>query len=680
VSPRKPNRLAAESSAYLRQHSENPVDWWPWGPEPFALARRTNRPVLVSIGYSSCHWCHVMEHESFEDEATSELMNAELVCIKVDREERPDVDQIYMDAVMRIAGQGGWPLNVFCTPDGRPFFGGTYFPPRRAHGRPSWPDVVRSVARVHREQPERVAENAARLTAALARRSELDPAPPPGVAALSQLCVELMGRADRVHGGFGDAPKFPTPTNLEALLLAGPLRARSPEALEHVLLSCKRMARGGVFDQLGGGFHRYSTDARWLVPHFEKMLYDEGQLLRVYAEAYRQTGDAELLWPIEETIAYLEREMRASAGGFFASQDADSEGEEGRFYVWNCAEIAEVLGPEAGEAFCDAYGVTAGGTFEHGGKSVLEHALAGARPGFAAERARLLEARARRIPPDTDEKHVAAWIAYVVSGLAQAAAVVDRPEWLAGAARAADFVLEQMRLPDGGLARIWEDGRPKIPAFLDDHAALLGALLDLVRAGAPLSYLEQAQRVACEIRARFFEAARGELFFAADDPSLVHRPQSDTDGATPSAEGLAVLGLVRLAALTESAELREVADRVLRGRSPVVARVPLAFPTLIRAGALAEHGLGVGIVIGAPDDPAARALARRARQLLGAEDLVLVLRPGERPPAVAPHWLEGRDARDGRATAYLCRGPVCSLPAVAPEELALPPGAGDSHV
>jgi uncharacterized protein len=680
VSPRKPNRLAAESSAYLRQHSENPVDWWPWGPEPFELARRTHRPVLVSIGYSSCHWCHVMEHESFEDEATAELMNAELVCIKVDREERPDVDQIYMDAVMRIAGRGGWPLNMFCTADGRPFFGGTYFPPQRAHGRPSWPDVVRSVARVHREQPERVAEQAAQLTAALARRSDLEPESAPGVAALSQLGVALMARADRVHGGFGDAPKFPTPTNLEALLLAGPLRARAPEALEQVLLTCKRMARGGIFDQLGGGFHRYSTDERWLVPHFEKMLYDQGQLLRVYAEAYRQTRDAELVWPIEETLAFLEREMRGPLGGLFASQDADSEGEEGRFYVWSRAEIAAVLGAEAGESFCDAYAVTPGGTFEHTGKSVLEHALAGARPRFAVERARLLEARAQRIPPDTDEKHVAAWIAYAASGMAQAAAALDRSDWLAGAARAVDFVLEHMRLPDGGLARIWEDGRAKIPAFLDDHAALLGALLDLVRAGAPLAYLAHAERVAEAIRARFFDAARGELFFAASDPSLVHRPQSDTDGATPSAEGLAVLGLVRLAALDERAELRELAERVLRRRAPVVARVPLAFPTLARAGALLEHGLGVGIVIGAPTDSATQALARRARELLGPEDFVLVLAPAERPPALAAHWLEGRDARDGRPTAYLCRGPVCSLPAMSPEQLALPPGTGDLHV
>ena len=679
MSSRKPNRLAAESSAYLRQHSENPVEWWAWGPEPFELARRSGRPVLVSIGYSSCHWCHVMEHESFEDEATAELMNAELVCIKVDREERPDVDQIYMDAVMRIAGHGGWPLNMFCTPDARPFFGGTYFPPRRAHGRPGWPDVVSSVAKLYREQPERVAEHAAQLTAALARRSDLDPAAPPGVAALSQLCVELMGRADRVHGGFGDAPKFPTPTNLEALLLAGPLRARSPEALEHVLLTCKRMARGGIFDQLGGGFHRYSTDARWLVPHFEKMLYDEGQLLRVYAEAYRQTRDAELVWPIEETIGYLERELRAPRGGFCASQDADSEGEEGRFYVWSRAEVAAVLGSEAGDAFCDAYAVTQAGSFEHAGQSVLEHALAGARPRFAAERARLLEARSARIPPATDAKHVAAWIAYTVSGMAQAAAALERPDWLAGARRAADFVLEQMRLPDRALARIWEDGRAKIPAFLDDHAALLGALLDLVRAGAPPAYLEHAQWVAEEIRLRFWDAERGELYFAASDPNLVHRPQSDTDGATPSAEGLAVLGLVRLASLGERAELSGIADRVLRGRAPFAARVPLAFPTLLRAGALAEHGLGMGIVIGDPDDPAAQALAGRARALLGPEDLVLMLRPGERPPGVAPHWLEGRDARDGRATAYLCRGPVCSLPATTPEQLALPPGTGDVH-
>ena len=667
------NRLASEASVYLRQHQTNPVDWYPWGEEAFAEARRRDVPVLVSIGYSSCHWCHVMEHESFCDPATAELMNRELVSIKVDREERPDVDQIYMETVVRLTGQGGWPLNVFCTPDGRPFFGGTYFPPERAHGRPSWREVVAAIARTYREKRGEVEDQAAQILSALRARPDPTGAEGLGRDDLTRLVQDLMRRADREHGGFGAAPKFPTPTNLEAILLAADRHAAVTGALDQVVLTCKRMARGGIYDQLGGGFHRYSTDARWLVPHFEKMLYDQGQLLRVYAEAYRQTSDDELAWPVAETIAFLERELRAPAGGFFASQDADSEGEEGKFYVWSPAEIEAVLGAEDGDAFAAAYGVEPGGTFENTGKSVLEHALAGARPRFADARARLLEARAARVPPVTDHKQITAWIAYAVGGLATAGAAFGRDDWVGAAARAADFLLERMQDEKAGLLRIFDGERASVPAFLDDHAALLCALLDLARAGGADRYLGAALTLADAICERFFSAEEGDFFFAgAEDSTLVLRPKSDSDGATPGAAGLAALGLARLAALTGRERYGEVVDAVLATQAPLARRVPQAAPTLLRAAALHEHGLGVALVLGPATDARTHTLAARARTLLGSEDAVVLVAPDAPPAWLDPTLLEGRGLANDAPTAYVCRGRACSLPANEPDALALP--------
>jgi hypothetical protein len=671
-----PNRLAQESSAYLRQHRHNPVEWEPWGEEPWARARAQDRPVLVSIGYSSCHWCHVMERESFEDPEVAGVMNRALVCIKVDREERPDVDQIYMDTVVRLTGSGGWPLNVFCTPDGRPFFGGTYFPPDRRHGRPSWVEVVRAISRLYAEQRDQLEAEATRILEALHRRPRGPGASLPGPEALTALSRELLARADRTHGGFDAAPKFPTPCQLEALLLAERLGRATAGALDHVVFTLKRMARGGIYDQLGGGFHRYSTDERWLVPHFEKMLYDQGQLLRTYAEAYRQTLDPELSWPVEETIEYLEREMRAPDGGFFASQDADSEGEEGRYYVFSPREVEEVLGPEPARRFCEAYGVTASGTFEHSGKSVLEHALGGPRPRFAAERRSLLAARGKRVPPETDPKRIAGWIGYAIGGIASAAAAFDRDGWLAGAERAADFVRERMLDGEGRLHRIWDGERRKIPAFLDDHAALLAALLDLLRAGGAPRHGELALSLAERIAQDFMDPESGELFLAArGDRTLVLRPPSDMDGATPSAAGLAMLGLVRAAELSGRAELLAAADRALATQALYAQRAPAAVPTALRAAALRARGLGLGLILGEPADPRSRALAARARALLGPEDLVVVTTPEPGFAWLAPEWSEGREALGGAPTAYLCLGRACGLPATEPEALELPPGA-----
>jgi uncharacterized protein YyaL (SSP411 family) len=671
-----PNRLAAESSLYLRQHGDNPVDWYPWGDEAWERARDLDRPVLVSIGYSSCHWCHVMERECFEDPDVARLMNQHLVCIKVDREERPDVDQIHMEAVVRLTGQGGWPLNMFCTPDGRPFHGGTYFPPERRYGRPSWPEVVVAVARAYREQRDEVEDMAGRLLEALRAPLDTGPGGSPRRATLAALCRKLQQRADTRFGGFGEAPKFPTPTNLEAVIAARHMGLSDGGAFEQLLFTLRAMARGGIFDQLGGGFHRYSTDARWLVPHFEKMLYDNGQLLRVYAGALRLTGDPELRAPIAETVGWLEREMLGPHGELWASQDADSEGEEGRFFVWSPAEIEAVLGPEATPAFLAAYGVTAEGNFEQSGRSVLALAPDAERAAFAEARARLLAARDARVPPGTDRKAIAAWLGYAIGGLAAAGSACDEPSWIALARRVADFALTRLSRKGAELLRIWDGERARIPAFLDDHAALLVGLLDLHRASGEPACIEAALHLAEAIRDGFWDPAARDLFFARRaDAGLALRPGSDSDGATPAAAGLAVLGLVRLASLCGRADLEQIARAVIETHAALASQVPLHLPTLVRAAALADFGSGVGVVIGAPDDPRSEALARRARALLGPDDAVVIAPPGSPPPWLAREWLEGRSALDGVPTAYLCRGTSCSLPARTADELALPPGA-----
>jgi hypothetical protein len=675
ASERPANRLARETSAYLRQHMHNPVDWHPWGDEALAKARAEDKPLLVSIGYSACHWCHVMERESFEDAATAEPMNRDFVPIKVDREERPDVDRIYMDFVVRATGHGGWPLTVFCTPDGRPFYGGTYYPPEPRHGLPSFREVLATIARAWATQRSEVEESASRVVSQLARRPQGVAAEPPGAHSLAAAARQLLAAADQTYGGFGGAPKFPTPTSLEALLAAVDVlpRETGEAALHHVVHTCREMARRGLFDQVGGGFHRYCVDASWTIPHFEKMLYDQGQLLRVYADAWRRSGgrDDDLAWPIRETVAYLRREMAAPDGGFFASQDADSEGEEGRFYVWTPAQVREVIGAAHAERFCAAYGVTETGNFEHGATHLVDHARR-PRAELAAERAQLLAARARRVPPGTDRKRVASWNAWLVSGLARAGSLLGDAALLADAAATADFLLEKVRDEKGRLAHVYDAGRATVAGFLEDAAALLEALLDLQRAGAGDRFLDAAAAQADDLVARFFDEGENDLFLTpVDGERLVHRPRAEPDGATPNAAGAALLGLLRAAALTGRGEWQRVAERVLRANAFVIERAPEAFPTLARAAALAARGVSVAVIVGDADDAATAALADRARRVLAPEDAVVVAAPGAAPPAsLDPSWLAGRTAVGGRPTAYVCRGVACSLPATDPEELA----------
>jgi uncharacterized protein YyaL (SSP411 family) len=670
------NRLGGESSAYLRQHQYNPVDWYPWGAEALERARREDRPILVSIGYSACHWCHVMERESFENPEIAARLNEAFVCIKVDREERPDVDQIYMKASMTLNGSGGWPLNAICTPDGRPFFVGTYFPPARQGNRPSFVDVIDSLSTAWREQRDVVEQNAGQIAEALDVRVEGGATPIDGPHTIRRAAEMIMRSADSAHGGFGQAPKFPMPTNLEFLTAALDFvpNEDATNIARFLSLTAREMSRRGLFDQLGGGFHRYCTDGNWTIPHFEKMLYDQGQLLSFYAELARRAHDpGDLTWPIVETVDYLRREMLSASGAFYASQDADSEGVEGKFFVWTPQQIAEHLGDEA-DPFCTQYGVRLAGNFEDGTTHLVDEAR-GPREELAGARGKLLKIRSTRIPPDTDPKHVAAWNGYVISGLARSASATGDLEMRADAARAADFVLGSMRDASGHLQRVYHPNaaaqRPDAPGFLDDYAALLSACLDLHRSGAGEHYLEAAQELADQILQRFADQESGTLFLTHnEDDQLIHRPQPDQDGATPDAAGLALLGLARLEALSHSAELDAFVEQAIAKASSFLEREPHAYPTLLRVIALRTRGTSVAVIIGDPEASETEALAARARRVLRPEDAVLVARPGA-PVAsgLSPDWFLGREAIDGRATAYVCRGSVCSLPVQVPAQL-----------
>jgi hypothetical protein len=603
-------------------------------------------------------------------------MNASFVNVKVDREERPDVDQIYMETALRLNGQGGWPLNAICTPDGRPFYVGTYFPPERRGGMPSFQEVIQAVMRAWRDRRAEVEENAGQIAAALEARPEGSVSEIAGPEMVRRAAEAILKQADHAHGGFGTGAKFPTPTNLEFLTTALDFldSDQATTTARFLTLTAREMARRGLYDQLGGGFHRYCVDASWTIPHFEKMLYDQGQLLACYAELARRSHDAsDLLWPVHETVDYLRREMRAETGAFYASQDADSDGVEGQFFVWTAEEIGEVLGDEA-DAFCTAYGVRPGGNFEHGTTHLVDEARA-PRERFAAARARLLARRSQRVAPATDRKHVAAWNGYAISGLARASTATGDASMLEDAARAARFVLDEMirKTADGTqqLQRVHHEGRAHVPGFLDDHAAMLTACLDLQRAGAGNRYVEPALWLAREILERFADRETGALYLTPVDGSrLIVRPRSDHDGATPDASGLALLGLSRLAALSGSPELDAFVETALSEQGLYLERAAHAFPTLLRAVALRTRGTSVAVIVGEARSSETAALAGRARRVLRPEDAVIVVAPGQTAPTgISPDWLRERDAVGGRATAYLCHGTACSLPVQDPKQL-----------
>ncbi len=656
------NRLASETSPYLRQHADNPVDWYPWGDEAFAAARAADRPVLLSVGYSACHWCHVMAHESFEDPAIAARMNELFVNVKVDREERPDVDEIYMEAVQAMTGQGGWPMTVFLTPDGRPFFGGTYFPNNRRGGMISFPELCGRIDELWRTRRDDVDAQAGQLTGALGRTALLDPGDHlPGADALASSRRDLIEQHDADHGGFGGAPKFPQAMSLDALVRSLARRPDDDEVRSIVVTSLDAMASGGIYDHVGGGFARYAVDREWLVPHFEKMLYDQALLLRLYLHAWQVTGLARYRQVLDETVSYVLRDLRHPDGGFYSAEDADSEGEEGRFYVWTPDQVVAALDGDTdlAAAVMDFYGVTAGGNFE--GRTILNrqaHRGDLARPPLVEEaRRRLFAAREQRVRPGLDDKVLTEWNALMLSSLAEAAAATGRDDWREAASATGGFLLASLRRADGRWLRSWQpDGGARHLAYAADHAALVDAFVRLAEATGEARWVAQARTTADALLDLFWDAARGGVFTTgADAEQLITRNKDLMDNATPGANSLAAVGLQRLAALTGEPRYRHHADQILRLAGPVASRHPTAFGHLLVAVDLAAHGIDEVVVTG--ERPDLVAVAQR-RFLPGA-----VLAWGERYPS--PLW-EGRD--DGAA--YVCRDYACRLPATEPEVLA----------
>src|SRR5687767_1483289 len=588
-----PNRLARETSPYLRQHANNPVDWYPWGSEALERAREENRPILLSIGYSACHWCNVMEHESFEDPLIAGLMNDLFVNIKVDREERPDLDSIYMTAVQAMTGHGGWPMTVFLTPEGAPFYGGTYFPPEDRGGHPGFPRVLTGVAEAYRARRGDVDKNAEQLRQMLQRKIVPPQRGPLTPALLDDALRGVLSSIDWAEGGFGGAPKFPQPMTLE-LLLRQYARTGAAQALGAVQLTLDKMANGGIYDQLGGGFHRYAVDRIWLVPHFEKMLYDNAQLARVYLQAFLVTGSPRYRQVVEETLEYVKREMTDPTGGFYSTQDADSEGEEGKFFVWTVEEVDALLGAEDGPLFRAYFDVTPAGNFEH--KNILHIAdpteavarrlgVTTERLSAAIERGRTIlhAAREERIHPARDEKVLTSWNGMMMRAFAEAGAALERPDWVDVAARNADFVLREL-WQDGRLLRTWKDGRAKLNGYLEDHACYADALVALYEATFDRRWLEQAREIADVILDRFGDAESGGFYdTASDHERLVTRPKDIFDNATPSGTSVAVDMLSRLALLTGDERYRRTAEDVLTILGTISSEHPTAFGRLLCA-------------------------------------------------------------------------------------------------
>jgi hypothetical protein len=662
------NRLAAETSPYLLQHKDNPVDWYPWGEEAFARARAEDRPVLLSIGYSACHWCHVMERESFQDPQTAAYMNEHFVNVKVDREERPDVDAVYMEAVQALSGQGGWPLTVFLDPEGNPFYGGTYFPPEPRPGLPSFRMVLEAIVdswRTRREQIGAAGERIRERLAAVARLEPADGELDPGL--LERAAQDLLAQADRRHGGFGRAPKFPPASALEFLLARG--------EREMVARTLDGMACGGIHDQLGGGFARYAVDERWLVPHFEKMLYDNALLARAYLHGWQALGHARWREVCERTLEWMLREMRGPEGGFYSALDADSEGEEGRFYVWSAEELRSALAAAGLEQHAEDvlawWGASETGNFE--GRNVL-HVPAGAEAEppewLPTVRAALYEARAQRVWPGLDDKRVCSWNALAIAALADAGAVLGEPRYLEAARACAEFVWERMGGAEGRLRRTWKDGDARIDAYLEDYAYLVEALLTLYEATFEPRWFEAARRTADLMIERFADPERGGFFTTASGVEAVVARRKDVDDhPIPSGNSAAAFGLLRLAALSGEREYERHAESVFRLFARLAERHPQAVAHLLRA--LDFHLSPVReVALVAPEggDPAAQLaeLAGVVRSELRPHLVLAGGAEGEREPPL----LRERAAVDGHAAAYVCENFTCRAPVTAPQELA----------
>ncbi|MBI4341753.1 MAG: thioredoxin domain-containing protein [Candidatus Omnitrophica bacterium] len=679
-----PNRLIHEKSPYLLQHAHNPVDWYPWGEEALARAVQEQKPIFLSIGYSTCHWCHVMERESFESPEIAELLNRWFVCIKVDREEHPDLDQVYMTAVTAMTGQGGWPLTVVLTPERKPFFGGTYFPPERRWNRPGMKELLPAIAEAWQQRRDELLSSAERLTASLSEA--LAATPTSGAIAPALLDAAFHQAADAFDassGGFGEAPKFPRSHELSFLLRYW-RRTGTAQALEMVTATLDHLARGGIRDHLGGGFHRYSTDAQWLVPHFEKMHYDQALLATTYLEAYRITRRDEYAAVAREIFEYVLRDLTDSRGGFYSAEDADSEGEEGKCYVWTLEEILPVLGPEDGERFTRFYGVAAGGHFEHGASILhieqpldafaklegLEAAPLAQR--LAEGRAMLLAVRNRRVRPHRDDKILTSWNGLMIAALAYGAATLEEPHYLQAAGRAAEFILEALQR-DGRLLRRFRDGEARFAGTLEDYAFFSHGLLELYEAGGDARWLAEAKRLAMQMVEQFRDEQDGGFFLRGrDEVRLILQAKEVYDGATPAGGSVAACVLLRLGRLTADAAMEGRARQALERAAGHLAQAPFGSPVMLGA---ADFALGPTQEIVIAGDPQSADTAALLRQVHGRflPRAVLAVHPpgpaGASIEALAP-YVKAQGMLRGQATAYVCEQFICKLPTSDPDRLA----------
>ena len=660
------NKLINETSPYLLQHAHNPVDWYPWGEEAFARAKAGDKPLLVSIGYSACHWCHVMEHESFEDEKVAAIQNEHFINIKVDMEERPDVDQIYMNFVQITTGHGGWPMNVFITPEKLPFFGGTYFPPAQRYNMPSWPQVLMSIAEAWDTRRDELMHSANEILGELRRLSVAD-------ASMAGVDEGLMEHAyksfvksyDAKNGGFGGAPKFPAAMSMEFLLRYWK-RTGDSGALEMVKATAETMAKGGIYDQLGGGFHRYAVDAIWLVPHFEKMLYDNAQLIRIYLHLYQITKDDLFKRIATETLEYVRREMTDESGAFFSTQDADSEGEEGKFFVWTPAEIAEVLGEADAIEFCAIYDITAEGNFEghnipniRGGTGGDLGASSGAGKSsdidIGSEKLRtwrrvLFDHREKRIKPFRDEKVLTAWNGLMLAAFAEAAAVLNNSEYLDAAKKNADFLLYELRT-NGRLLRTWKEGRAKLNGYIEDYANLADGLIELYQVSGDVKYLHTARELTDAMITEFWDEENGGFFFTSNDhEELIVRNKDFFDNATPSGNSVAADVLLKLSKLYGEEKYERFASTVLRLSAQQVKRFPSGFGRMLSAMEFMLSPVKEIAIVGEKGSDVEREVWSGYRPFK-------VMATGGAVPL-----LEGREPLDGQPTVYVCENFVCQRP------------------
>ncbi len=694
------NRLINETSPYLLQHAHNPVDWYAWSGEALQKAQQEDKPILLSVGYSACHWCHVMERESFENEDIASLMNQHFVSIKVDREERPDIDNIYMQAVQALTQQGGWPMTVFLTPDGRPFYGGTYFPPHdRQYGRetmPGFPRILLTIAEYYENRREEVEEQANQLADYLKQRSSTPlRSKGGGLNIAGTLPLEMLGTASRelasefdpVHGGFGHAPKFPNTMSLEFLLRTHQHRLRGeigstatkPE-LEIVEVSLQHMANGGIYDQLGGGFHRYSVDAEWLVPHFEKMLYDNALLSRLYLHAYLVTGNPFYERIVEETLGYIVREMVSPEGGFYSTQDADSEGEEGKFFTWTPAEIEAALPAEDARLLMLYYDVTQDGNFE--GKNILhvEHdaetvadkaqvSLEALQASLKRSREMLFKLREERVKPGRDEKILTSWNGLMLRSFAEAARFLDRPDYLQVAANSAEFLLREL-YRDGRLLRTYKEGRARLKGYLEDYAFLADGLLALYEASFNPRWFKEARRLMDEAIELFADEQHHGFFdTGSDHEALISRPKDIMDNATPAGNSVAADVLLRLAAFTGEEEYRRRADDYLRPMADVMVQHPQAFGHAIGALDFAISPSKEIAISGDPQQPGTRALLEVINTRYLPNSVLACASPEDSEAIQTIPLLADRPMKEGKATAYVCQNFTCLAPVNTPEEL-----------